>query len=65
MFNVTKDTHLIGRRIKLIFMDDPQPILPNEEGTIIGVDDINSYRVKWDSGRTLYVLPEDKFEILD
>ena len=23
------------------------------------------YRVKWDSGRTLYVLPEDKFEILD
>jgi hypothetical protein len=46
-------------------MDDPQPILPNEEGTIIGVDDINSYRVKWDSGRTLYVLPEDKFEILD
>jgi hypothetical protein len=62
---ITKDTHLVGRRIKMVYMDDPYPIEPNELGTIIGVDDINSYHVKWDNGRTLHVLPEDKFEILD
>jgi len=62
---ITKDTHLIGRRIKMVYMDDPYPIEPNELGTIIGVDDINSYHVKWDNGRTLHVLPEDEFEILD
>jgi hypothetical protein len=61
----TKDTHLIGKRIKMIYMDDPYPIQPNEMGTIVGIDDINSYQVKWDNGRTLYVLPEDKFEIID
>jgi hypothetical protein len=60
-----KDTHLIGRRIKMIFMDDPFPILPDQMGTIIGVDDINSYHVKWDDGRSLHVLPEDKFEIIN
>jgi hypothetical protein len=60
-----KDTHLIGKRIRMIFMDDPQPILPNEMGTIVGIDDIHSYLVKWDNGRSLYVLNEDKFEIID
>jgi len=65
-FNPTKkDTHLIGKRIKMVFMDDPNPILPNQMGTIVSIDDINSYYVKWDDGRMLYVLPEDQFEIID
>ena len=64
-WNKQKDTHLIGRRIRMIYMDDPNPILCDELGTIIGVDDINSYQVKWDNGRVLYVLPEDRFEILN
>ena len=68
MFGFThkqKDTHLIGKRIKMVFMDDPNPILPNQMGTIISIDDINSYDVKWDDGRMLYVLPEDQFEIIE
>lgn len=60
-----KDNNLIGKRIRMIYMDDPFPILPNELGTIIAVDDINSYHVKWDNGRTLHVLYEDKFEIIN
>jgi hypothetical protein len=46
-------------------MDDPNPILPNQMGTIMSIDDINSYYVKWDDGRMLYVLPEDQFEIIE
>jgi hypothetical protein len=59
-----KHTDLIGKRIKLIFMEDAHPIPPNTLGTIIHVDDVNNYHVKWDNGRTLSVIPdEDKFEI--
>ena len=62
----TKDTHLVGKRIRMIFMDDPNPILPNTEGVIEHVDDMNNYHVEWDNGRTLSVVPdEDKFEIIN
>ena len=50
----------------MIKMIDPNPILPNTEGTIIYVDSMNHYHVKWDDGRTLAILPEeDEFEFLD
>lgn len=59
-------TEMIGKRILMIFMEDPQPIEPNTMGTIIGVDDIGQYNVKWDNGRTLRVIPdEDKYEIIE
>jgi hypothetical protein len=67
MLNQVKD--LIGKRVKLILMnDDPKtcPIEPNTMGTIMSVDDMNYYRVKWDNGRILNLLPEeDEFEIIE
>lgn len=60
-----KDYHLEGRRIRLISMEDPNPIPSGTEGTIDHVDDLNQYHVKWDNGSTLAVIPEmDKFEII-
>ena len=62
----TSNTELVGKRVKMIKMIDPNPILPNTEGTIIFVDSMNHYHVKWDDGRTLAILPEeDEFEFLD
>ncbi len=67
MLNQVKD--LVGKRIKLILMnDDPQtnPIPPNTMGTILSVDDMYYYRVKWDNGRILNLLPdEDEYEIIE
>ena len=60
------DYHLEGRRIRMIKMDDPNPIPKGEEGTIDHVDGMNQYHVKWDSGRSLAVIPEmDEFEIIE
>jgi hypothetical protein len=57
---------MVGKRIKIILMNDPYPIEPDTLGTITHVDDIGQYQVKWDDGRTLAVIPdEDKFEILE
>ena len=67
MLNELKD--LVGKRVKLILMnDDPKtnPIEPNTMGTIMSVDGMNYYRVKWDNGRTLNLLPEeDEYEIIE
>ena len=60
---------LIGKRVKLILMnDDPKtnPIEPNTMGTIMSVDGMNYYRVKWDNGRILNLLTdEDEYEIIE
>lgn len=60
---------LVGRRIRLILMnDDPKtnPIEPNTLGTIVSVDDMGYYGVLWDNGRTLNLLPdEDQYEFID
>ena len=67
MLNQVKD--LVGKRVKLILMnDDPKtcPIEPNTMGTIMSVDGMNYYRVKWDNGRILNLLPdEDEYEIIE
>ncbi len=67
MLNQVKD--LIGKRVKLILMnDEPKtcPIEPNTMGTIMSVDDMNYYRVKWDNGRILNLLPEeDEYDIIE
>ena len=61
------DKTLEGKRIRLTEdMDDPQPIRKNEEGTIKFTDGIGQIHVKWDSGRSLAVIPNvDKFVILN
>jgi hypothetical protein len=57
---------VVGKRIKMIYMDDPQPIEKGTMGTIIGVDGMGQYMVKWDNGRNLSVIPdEDEFEIIE
>jgi hypothetical protein len=59
-------TEMIGKRIMMIFMNDPQPIEPDTMGTIVGVDGIGQYQVKWDNGRSLSVIPEeDRFVIIE
>lgn len=61
-----KGGEVVGKRIKMIHMDDPQPIEKGTMGTIIKVDGMGQYMVKWDNGRTLSVIPEeDEFEIID
>jgi hypothetical protein len=61
-----KGQNIDGKRIKMIHMDDPDPIKEGEMGTVIKVDGAGQIQVKWDSGRNLSVIPEeDKFEILD
>ena len=62
--DIIKRTEYIGKRIKMIKMNDPHPIEPNTMGTIRDVDGIGQYVVSWDNGRTLSVIPEeDEFEI--
>lgn len=67
MLNELKE--LVGKRILLHLMnDDPKtnPIPPNTMGTIISVDDMGYYKVQWDNGRVLNLLPdEDEFEFIE
>ena len=44
-----------GSRVKLVAMDDPQAPAVGTEGTVIGVDDVGSIMVAWDTGSTLSV----------
>lgn len=60
---------LVGKQVLLHKMDDDpktNPIPPNTKGTIISVDDMGYYKVQWENGRVLNLLPdEDDFEFLD
>lgn len=59
-------TLLIGKRIRINYMDDPMPVPEGTEGTISGIDDIGNIQVKWDNGSTLSVIDEiDDYEILN
>jgi len=55
---------MIGKRVRLIHMEDPEPIPVGTEGTIVGVDPVG-YQMEWDNGRTLTLIPEeDRWEVL-
>lgn len=61
-----KNKELNGKRIRIIHMDDKDPVPSNTEGTIDHTDDIGQIHVKWDNGRTLAVVPEtDTYEIIN
>lgn len=45
-----------GTRVELVKMDDPQAPPIGTKGTVIGVDDIGSIMVSWDSGGSLSVV---------
>lgn len=58
--------HLIGKRVRMIFMEDVDPIEPGQIGVVKSVDDLGQLHVDWDNGRTLAIIPEkDQFEVLD
>ncbi len=58
--------HLIGKRVRIIFMEDVDPIEPGQIGVVKSVDDLGQLQVNWDNGRTLAIIPEkDQFEVLD
>lgn len=44
-----------GTRVELVQMDDPQAPPIGTKGTVIGVDDIGSVMVAWDTGSGLNV----------
>ena len=45
-----------GKRVELLYMDDPQAPAVGTKGTVKGVDEIGSIMVAWDSGGSLHVL---------
>ena len=46
----------VGTRVELVQMDDPQAPPIGTKGTVLGVDDIGSIMVAWDSGGSLSVV---------
>lgn len=65
MLNFTKE-QFVGKRVRMIEMNDPYPIENGTEGIIVFVDGMGHLGVKWDNGRTLSIIPEeDKYEILE
>ena len=64
-FRTETEHPMIGKRVRLIHMEDPEPIPVGTEGTIVGVDPVG-YQMEWDNGRTLTLIPEeDRWEVLD
>lgn len=58
--------YLKGKRVRMIHMEDVDPIQPGQCGVVKFVDDLNQLHVQWDDGRTLAIIPEkDQFEVLD
>ena len=45
-----------GCRVELVQMDDPQAPPSGTYGTVLGVDDIGSVMVRWDTGSGLNVV---------
>jgi hypothetical protein len=55
----------VGKRVRCIEMcDDPDPIPSGSEGTVLTVDDMGTLHVKWDNGRSLGLVMEDKYEMI-
>ena len=55
-----------GTRVRLLRMDDMQAPPVGTEGTVIGIDDIGSLLVRWDTGSSLSVVYGNDFvEIVD
>lgn len=53
-----------GTRVRLISMNDPDPIEPGTEGTVEGGNGAQLW-VRWDNGRSLQLLvAEDRYEVI-
>lgn len=51
-----KKRYPAGTRVRLLKMEDPNPVPIGMLGTVEDVDDIGSLVVQWDNGRQLNVL---------
>lgn len=55
-----------GTRVELLRMDDAQAPPIGTMGSVIGVDDMGSIMVRWDSGSSLSVVyGEDSCRVID
>ncbi len=50
-----REKYPAGCRVELLKMDDMQAPKIGTKGTVVGVDDIGSIMVRWDSGSSLSV----------
>jgi len=51
-----REKYPVGCRVELLRMDDIQAPMIGTKGTVIGVDDIGSIMVSWDTGSSLSVV---------
>lgn len=54
--DLLKRRYPAGTRVRLLKMEDPNPVPVGMLGTVEDVDDIGSLIVQWDNGRQLHVL---------
>ena len=50
--------YLKGKRVRMIHMEDVDPIQPGQCGVVQFVDDLNQLHVKWDDGRSSDTCPK-------
>jgi len=49
---------LPGDRIELVYTEDEYTdLLPGDQGTVRGIDDIGNILIQWDNGSTLSMIP--------
>ena len=49
-----KEEYPQGTRVELVYMEDEfSRLQPGEKGTVVGVDDIGTIHVNWDTGGSL------------
>ena len=56
VIEVLRRQYPVGTRVELVKMEDPQAPPIGTKGTVLGVDDIGSIMVAWDSGGSLNVV---------